>query len=131
MLRLVTWVTTGRHPPVARTEGPRRAEHHPMNIDHADKAMRDLADGALRGQHSGDGGWTFAHGPQLDADVTTRMNADLKLLQRSNHARRRISRSPAASPQAAVLVPRLLPVLPDFSDVVLCPRENVPPENAW
>ncbi|MEU8332216.1 hypothetical protein AB0J14_35405 [Micromonospora arborensis] len=27
-----------------------------------------------------DGGWTFAHGPQLDADVTTRMNADLKLL---------------------------------------------------
>ncbi|MBM0274034.1 hypothetical protein [Micromonospora tarensis] len=27
-----------------------------------------------------DGGWTFAHGPQLDADVATRMNADLKLL---------------------------------------------------
>ncbi|MFJ6199103.1 hypothetical protein [Micromonospora sp. NPDC092111] len=27
-----------------------------------------------------DGGWTFAHGPQLDADVATRMNADLKIL---------------------------------------------------
>ncbi|MEU5554475.1 hypothetical protein ABZ738_32370 [Micromonospora sp. NPDC047793] len=27
-----------------------------------------------------DGGWTFAHGPQLDADVATRMNADLSLL---------------------------------------------------
>ncbi|MET7948996.1 hypothetical protein ACGFIE_00275 [Micromonospora sp. NPDC049275] len=26
-----------------------------------------------------DGGWTFAHGPP-DADVTTRTNADLKLL---------------------------------------------------
>ncbi|MDG4794976.1 hypothetical protein [Micromonospora sp. WMMD1082] len=28
-----------------------------------------------------EGGWTFAHGPQLDADVATRMNADLKILR--------------------------------------------------
>ncbi|MEU5947999.1 hypothetical protein ABZ793_20885 [Micromonospora sp. NPDC047465] len=27
-----------------------------------------------------DGGWTFAHGPQIDADVVTRMSADLKIL---------------------------------------------------
>lgn len=27
-----------------------------------------------------DGGWTFAHGRQLDADVVTRMSADLKIL---------------------------------------------------